>query len=505
MPLVYTNTIRLYGTEPVLTACACDVTQGIGIHFVGLADAAVKESLLRTVTALQAFGYRIPGKKIIINLAPADLRKDGTHFDLPIALSILAASGQENLSDLGQWLIVGELALDGYVRAVDGAVQAALSVNQPGIKGVIIPADSAYALDGLIDEYTPVYAAGSLREAIDTVINPSTATTAFAYNKAHRVAPPPTGEMHWDDVKGQVAAKRALEIAAAGGHNLLLVGPSGAPKQELARIIRDILPPPTGEQLTDNAKIYSTDNRYYDNRTRPFRAPHYSSSISALLGGGVSDRLHPGEVSLANNGILFLDEVNLMPKALQEALRGPLEDRKVVFSRLKGTTEYPADFMLVGAMDPCPCGQYGLGDRCTCTPNQRGLFTSHLSPSLYDRLTVCTWVSPGREGETDYDDMATVAARVAKAREIQKARFAGEGFDTNERMMARDVEKYCVLSDEVTKILETIVSRLGLSARAYMRIIKIARTIADLEGSEYILPQHVAEASSYRFLDRRQL
>ena len=503
--LVNTKTIRLNGTEPVLTTCECDITPGIGIHLVGLANTAVTKSLGNIVATLKHEGYKVSDKKIIINLAPADIHKTETRYGLPIALAIIAATGQENLPDLDQWVVLGELSEDGYVRTVGGAVQAALSIINPGIKGVIIPTDNAYALDGLIDEHTPVYAAGSLREAIDTVINPSTATTAYAYNKRHRVALPPITEIHWDDVKGQVAAKRALEIAAAGGHNLLLVGPAGAPKGTLAKVIRDILPPLTPGQVTENAKIYNTDNRYYDNRTRPFRAPHYSSSVSALLGGGVSDRLHPGEVSLAHNGILFLDEVNLMPKALQEALRGPLEDRKVLLSRLKGTTEYPADFMLVGAMDPCPCGQYGLGDRCTCTPNQRELFTSHLSPSLYDRLTICTWVSPGREGETDYDDMATVAARVARARGIQKARFAGEAFDTNEGMMAKHVEKYCVLSDEVRTILETIISRLNLSIRAYMRIIKIARTIADLEGVEDILPQHIAEASSYRFLDRRAI
>ena len=503
--LVNTKTIRLNGTEPVLTTCECDITPGIGIHLVGLANTAVTKSLGNIVATLKHEGYKVSDKKIIINLAPADIHKTETRYGLPIALAIIAATGQENLPDLDQWVVLGELSEDGYVRTVGGAVQAALSIINPGIKGVIIPTDNAYALDGLIDEHTPVYAAGSLREAIDTVINPSTATTAYAYNKRHRVALPPITEIHWDDVKGQVAAKRALEIAAAGGHNLLLVGPAGAPKGTLAKVIRDILPPLTPGQVTENAKIYNTDNRYYDNRTRPFRAPHYSSSVSALLGGGVSDRLHPGEVSLAHNGILFLDEVNLMPKALQEALRGPLENRKVVFSRVKGTTEYPADFMLVGAMDPCPCGQYGLGNQCTCTPNQRELFTSHLSPSLYDRLTVCTWVSPGREGETDYDGMTTVAARVARAREIQKARFAGEAFDTNEGMMAKHVEKYCVLSDEVRTILETIISRLNLSIRAYMRIIKIARTIADLEGVEDILPQHIAEASSYRFLDRRAI
>ena len=505
MPLVYTKTIRLNGTEPVLTTCACDITPGIGIHLVGLADAAVTKSLDNIVAALKREGYQVSDKKIIINLTPADIHKTETKYGLPIALSILAASGQENLPDLDQWIIIGDISEDGYVRAVDGAVQAALSIINPGIKGVVIPADNAYALDGFLNEAMPVFAVNTLREAIDTVISPSTAVTAYAYNRAHRVAPPPIMEMHWDDVKGQVAAKRALEIAAAGRHSLLLVGPSGAPKGTLAKVIRDILPPLDFQQVTDNAKIYSTDNRYYDNRTRPFRAPHYSSSVSALLGGGVSGRLHPGEVSLAHNGILFLDEVNLMPKALQEALRGPLENRKVVFSRVKGTTEYPADFMLVGAMDPCPCGQYGLGNQCTCTPNQRELFTSHLSPSLYDRLTVCTWVSPGREGETDYDGMTTVAARVARAREIQKARFAGEAFDTNEGMMAKHVEKYCVLSDEVRTILETIISRLNLSIRAYMRIIKIARTIADLEGVEDILPQHIAEASSYRFLDRRTI
>ena len=496
--------VKTNGIEAITVSCETTVLPGIGIHLIGVADATVKEILLRTVTALQAYGYRIPGKKIIINIAPGELYKEGSGYDLAVALSMLKASGQERLTHLDDYIVLGELGLDGSLRAVQGAVHAAVAAKQDGMKGCIIPTLNAHEFDNLMEGDVPVYAADSLRDAIAIIHGEIESMTVWDYNARHREGPAPVKAIHWDDIPGHESEKRAMEIAAAGGHNLLLVGPVGSMKSALSKAVRDILPPLTAEQVKQNALIHSAGFRYYDNRTRPFREPHYSSSQAALFGGGPGNAVQPGEFSLAHNGVIHIDEINMCPKATQEKIKTVMEDGKTFIPRMKSVTVFPADIMLVGSMDTCPCGHYGDGDKCTCTENQRSLFLDKLTPGLYEQFTVCAYAHPEMPNQIHGEPSAVIAERVARARDIQRKRFEGLGYETNDKMPFKDVERFCLVTDEVKELIEKITSHLNLSVRAYTRILKIARTIADLEGSESILPQHVAEASSYRFLDRRE-
>ena len=322
----------------------------------------------------------------------------------------------------------------------------------------------------------------------------------------------PHGESVWDRIIGQESAKRALEIAAAGGHHVLIMGVPGSGKASLAKAFTEILPPMTREEALENAAIYSASGRedynaYYGVYRRPFRSPHISCSLAVLLGGGSSAQIFPGEVSLANNGVLYLDEFCDIPKTKLQALRGPMEDKKVSISRLKGKVEFPANFQLIASGNPCPCGYYGEGDRCTCTPGQRAAYLSRISGPVFDSIAVQIWIHPVPdtaivENAGSYDSAATVAKRVVAAREIQKKRFQGEPYETNDQMPSRDIERYAALDGPCKDLMEKLVSNLGLSARSYSRILKIARTIADLDGTDEIQVQHLAEAASYRFLDR---
>ena len=466
-----------------------DITLGIGIHLVGLADAAVKESLLRTVTALQAKGFRIPGKKIVINLAPADLHKQGSGYDLPIALGIIAASEQRALPGLEKYLIMGELGLDGSIRYVAGTLPMVELAVQNGFKGAILPERSA---SDLLIWNTECYGA-ALRE--------------------ERERPVTADYMDFADILGQESAKRGVEIAAAGGHNLIFIGAPGSGKSSMAKAMAGILPPMTREESSITSKIWSVAGKTTGHlglmRRRPFRAPHISASKAAILGGGSGENILPGEVSLASGGVLFADEFCEAPKSTLEALRGPLEDRKVTISRLKAKIVYPASFMLVAASNPCPCGYYGEGERCTCSVGQRAAYLSKLSGPIMDRIDLQLWIHPvqtsalieGRKGEPS----TAIAARVLKARNVQQARFAGTGIFTNAEMSSKLLERFCPLSADCKATLERIIDRLGLSARAYTRIIKIARTIADLAGLPDIQPNHLLEAAGYRFLDRRNI
>lgn len=491
-----TNTIKLQGVDYVPVKVECEVTPGIGIHLVGLADLAVKESLLRTITAMQACGYYIPGKKIVINLAPADLNKSGSSYDLSIALGILAESGQAELPYIESLVVLGELGLDGQVRMIPGAVQAVQAAKDQGF-GIILPRANARELKGLFDDYKPVYYVENLREAIEVAGTLKHVEYDDRFDK-----PEEQVEGWWDRITGHVGAKRALEIAAAGEHHVLMMGAPGSFRSALAKAVLDILPPMSKDEAMEVAKVYSVAGRgqWIPTGRRPFRAPHYSASMSAMLGGGAGECVLPGEVSLANNGVLYLDEYNELPRAMKDALRGPLEDGKVVISRLKSKVEYPTRFQLIAGTNPCPCGYYGEGDRCTCTTGQREMYLAKLSGPVIDMLTMQVWVHP-EVGGLNGEPAAVVAERVRKARELQMKRQG----KLNDELSSVELAKYVPADNEVLQFAETIVERLGLSARAWSRMLKIAMTIADLEGAESVRTEHIAEAASYRFLDRRTI
>ena len=394
--LTHIHGAKCIGIDAVEVTVEIDIDRGIGIHLVGLADVAVKESLLRTTTALEALGFRIPGKRIVINLAPADLRKNGSGYDLPIAVGIIAASGQRDLPRAGRFILMGELGLDGSVRPIPGALPFAEMARDAGFEGIILPAESA--LEAAEFKDMQVYGVEGLGDVVRVLEGQQDCRDLLVWNtqryrKAHRArmaARQDGPDVDFSDIIGQEGAKRGIEIAAAGGHNIMMIGAPGAGKSSLAKALAGILPPMTMEEALVTSKIYSVAGKSSPQdgliRRRPFRAPHYSASLAAIVGGGGGDNILPGEVSLANNGVLFLDELGQMPKSVIEALRGPIEDRRVSISRLKAKVEFPSSFMLVGASNPCPCGYWGEGDRCTCTPTQRTSYLSKLSGPILDRI-----------------------------------------------------------------------------------------------------------------------
>lgn len=506
---------KCIGTQAVVVTVETDIDHGIGIHLVGLADAAVKESLLRTVTAMETLGFRVPGKKIVINLAPADLRKNGSGYDLPIAVGIMASSGKYSFVHAEEYLMMGELGLDGSVRPIEGALPYVELAVASGMRGAILPAESAIEAAEITE--IPVYGISGLKEALD-ILQGNDCSHLLAgeiagdFSASERIS---TGEsiVDFSDIIGQEAAKRAVEIAAAGGHNIIMIGAPGSGKSSLAKAMAGILPPMTRKESLETSRIYSVAGLRKGCsgliRQRPFRSPHYSASMAAIIGGGAGDNIVPGEVTLADNGVLFLDEMPQMPKSVLESLRGPIEDRKVTISRLKNKVEFPSSFTLVAAANPCPCGYYGEGDRCRCTVAQRTAYMSKLSGPIMDRIDLQVWMHPvpteavTRRGKAE--SSREIARRVCSARSRQAARFKGEGISTNAEMSNRQTEKYCQLDEECRQTLERIMKSTGMSLRAWFRIIKVARTIADLEGEERIRPGHIMEASGYRLLDRGKI
>ena len=516
--LINIHCAKCIGIEAVPVEVEVNIAQGLGIHLVGLADAAVKESLLRTITALQSRDFRIPGKKIVINLAPADMHKKGSGYDLPIALGIIAASKQRDLPLLDQFLIMGELGLDGTVKEIPGALPLAELSVKKGLRGCILPLRSA--VEAVELSGVEIYGVSDLEEVLRILSGEEVCDNLLAKNRLNLLGDEMFNDkleskddtMDFADIIGQEGAKRGVEIAASGGHNVILIGSQGCGKSSLAKAMAGILPTMNLQESLQTSKVYSVAGKGNPAgglmRKRPFRAPHYSASLAALLGGG-SDTILPGEISLAHNGIFFADEFCEAPKRALEALRGPMEDRKVVISRLKSKVEYPADFMLVAATNPCPCGYYGEGDRCTCTPSKRIAYISKLSGPILDRIDVQIFlrkVDPKRMVEwKKAEPSSVVAARVLAAREIQRKRFEGEEIFCNAAMNNKHIEKYCPLSAECKKLLERIIDNMGLSARACTRIIKLARTIADMAAAPDILPEHISEASAYRFLDKQNI
>ncbi|MGM9788082.1 MAG: YifB family Mg chelatase-like AAA ATPase [Candidatus Cryptobacteroides sp.] len=511
--LVHIFGAKCIGINAVKVTVEVDITPGIGIHLCGLGDAAVKESLLRIVTALQSLGYHVPGKKIVINLAPAHLHKNGSGYDLPIAIGIVAASSQKLLPLVSQTLIMGELGLDGSVRPIRGGLPIADFAQNNDFKYCILPYDSAMeasSLDGI-----KVYGVRTLAQVIE-ILEGSNDVEEYVVNGKGSREPLQAGsaEVDFADIIGQRAAKRAMEIAAAGGHNLIMIGTPGSGKSSLAKALAGILPPMSKEEAFMCSKIYSIAGRGNSSGglmwRRPFRSPHYSAPLAALLGGGSgSENIIPGEVTLAHLGVLFLDEFNLMPKSVMEALRAPLEDGKVLISRLKAKVEYPADFTLVAAANPCPCGYYGEGDRCSCTPAQRHQFLSRLSGPIMDRMDLQVLVRPITSAQLRNRDREEsseqIALRVLECRRRQQERFEGSGINSNSSMTNRQIMEYCHLNAESEEFMTSLMETMALSMRAYYRIIRVARTIADLEGSDTIKAEHLMEAAGYRILDKQSI
>jgi magnesium chelatase family protein len=497
------------GIDAYLVTVEADVAHGLPtFSTVGLAQGAVKEGKERVVAALQNSGFVVPPKRITVNLAPADVRKEGSAFDLPVAIGILAGTGQVSANGrLARYVLLGELGLDGALRPVRGALPVSVAARDAGLDGIVVPRENtaeAAVVDGL-----RVYGAATLGEVVEFLDG----TGELPVTRLDREAifrQAAEFDVDFGDVKGQEHAKRALEVAAAGAHNILMVGPPGSGKTMLARRMPTILPPMTLEEALETTKIHSVAGLLGSGEalvaTRPFRAPHHTISDAGLIGGGSSPR--PGEVSLAHHGVLFMDELPEFRRNVLEVMRQPLEDGDVTISRAAISLTYPSRFMLAAAMNPCPCGYYGDAQRrCSCPALGVQRYLARVSGPLLDRIDLHVEVPavPYRElsDKRSGEPSAAVRERVVAARDRQRIRFAGmPGMFANAHMRAREIREFCRLGDAGESLLRAAISRLGFSARAYHRVLKIARTLADLDGMDEIGTAHVAEAVQYRSLDR---
>lgn len=506
--LVKTYAAAVQGISATVVTIEVNCSKGIKFFLVGLPDVAVKESHERIISAMQIHGYKFPGNRVVVNMAPADIRKEGAAYDLPLAIGILAASGQIDPSRLEHFMLMGELSLDGTLQPVRGVLPIAVKAREAGFRGFIVPqqnAREAAVVDGL-----DVYGAATIKEVAEFIGGHASLTPVTVHARDEFYARQQQFESDFSDVRGQESVKRALEVAAAGGHNLLMVGAPGSGKSMLAKRLPTILPPFTLNESLETTKIHSVAGKITGDTSlmvqRPFRSPHHTISNVAMVGGGSYPQ--PGEISLAHNGVLYLDELPEFNRNVLEVMRQPLEDRKITISRTRSTVEYPAGFMLVASMNPCPCGYYNHPDRpCVCTPGAVQKYMNRISGPLLDRIDIQVEIVPVPfekiSAAAPAESSAAVRERVIRAREIQEARFHEyDGIYCNAQMEPKQLHRFAVPDAAGLALLKNAMNRLNLSARAYDRILKVSRTIADLAGSPEIATEHLAEAINYRNLDR---